>query len=230
MTKEGDIHVALPVQLTMPDIYYRRNLPHLHPEGHPLFITFRLANSLPIEALAKLKALRQRELKNSRGKSPEEIYDIEMKHFGRYEEWLDRCLSGPRWLADETIARTITEKIHFMDGKQFHVTAYCIMPNHVHLLIESIVAEHLKHRGMTAKYPVTNTLRLLKGNTARACNLLLGQSGAFWHHESYDHYTRDEQELERIIKYILYNPAKAGLVEDWKKWKFTYIDPKLGSW
>lgn len=155
----------------MPDIYYRRNLPHMHPEGHPLFITFRLAHSLPIEALAKLRALRERELKNSRDKSPEEIYNIEMKHFGRFDEWLDRCLSGPRWLADETIARTIAEKIHSMDGEQFHVTAYCIMPNHAHLLIESIVAEHLKHRGKTAKYPVTDTLRLQLTFGAKWCLL-----------------------------------------------------------
>jgi REP element-mobilizing transposase RayT len=202
----------------------------MHPEGHPLFITFRLANSLPIEALAKLKAMRERELKNSRGKSPEEIYNIEMKHFGRYDEWLDRCVSGPRWLADETVARTLSEKIHAMDGQHFRVLAYCIMPNHVHLLIESIIAEYLKHRGKTAKSPITDALRLLKGNTGRSCNLLLQQSGAFWHHESYDHYARDEQELERIIKYILHNPVQAKLVEDWKKWQFTYISPELGSW
>src|SRR5215475_9618623 len=100
--------------------------------------------------------MRERELKNSRGKSPEEIYSIEKKFFDRYDKCLDQCLCGPRWLADETIARTIVEKIHSMDGEQFHVTAYCIMPNHVHLLIESLIAEHLQHRGKAAKYPVTD--------------------------------------------------------------------------
>src|SRR5262245_17125359 len=125
----------------MPDIYYRRNLPHIHPEGHPLFITFRLANSLPVEILATLKAIWEREMKNSSSKSPEEIYSIEKTYFSRYDEWLDQGLCGPRWLADETIARTIAEKIHSMKGEQFHVAAYCIMPNHVHLLIESIIPE-----------------------------------------------------------------------------------------
>jgi len=214
----------------MPDIYYRRNLPHIHPEGYPLFITFRLANSLPVEVLTKLKEMRERELKNSRSKSPDEIYDIEKKYFDRYDERLDQCVCGPHWLADETIARTLSEKILSMHGQHFRLMAYCIMPNHVHLLIESIVAEYLKHRGKAAKYPITDALRLLKGNTARSCNLLLQQSGAFWHHESYDQYARDEQELEKIIKYILYNPVKAKLVEDWKKWQFTYIAPELGSW
>ncbi|HQV93501.1 MAG TPA: hypothetical protein PLA27_08325 [Anaerolineales bacterium] len=49
----------------MPDIRYKRNLPHIHPDGCPLFVTIRLADSLPLEILAELKAQREREL-NSR--------------------------------------------------------------------------------------------------------------------------------------------------------------------
>jgi REP element-mobilizing transposase RayT len=116
-----------------------------------------------------------------------------------------------------------------MNGNYFQLMAYCIMPNHVHLLIESI-SNRLGHRGKSAKYPVTDALRLLKGSTARACNVKLNRYGQFWNHESYDHYVRDEQELERIIKYILYNPVKAELVEDWQKWQFTYINSEFGSW
>ena len=104
------------------------------------------------------------------------------------------------------------------------------MPNHAHLLFDSLVADQSKHKGMSAKYPVTETLRLLKGSTARSCNLSLKRNGRFWHHESYDRFVRDEQELERIIKYILNNPVKAGLVKKWTDWKFTYINPELGSW
>jgi putative transposase len=66
-------------------------------------------------------------------------------------------------------------------------------------------------------------MRLLKGSTSRLCNKELNRTGKFWHHESYDHYVRDEAELDRIIKYIVNNPVKAGLVNDWKDWKFTYL-------
>ena len=104
------------------------------------------------------------------------------------------------------------------------------MPNHVHLLLEAIAINRITHKGKTAKYPIADALRLLKGSTARACNLKLQRNGRFWRHESYDHYARDEQELERIIKYILYNPVKAGLTKDWKECQFTYISPNLGSW
>ena len=117
-----------------------------------------------------------------------------------------------------------------MEGKYLELMAYCIMPNHVHLLIESLIAGHLKHRGKTAVYQVADMLRLLKGSTARDCNLKLARNGRFWNHESYDHFVRNEQELERTVKYILNNPVKAGLVEEWKDWQFTYINPELGSW
>ncbi len=62
----------------------------------------------------------------------------------------------------------------------------------------------------------------LKGGTAHEANRLVGRSGAFWEHESYDHYVRDEEELERIILYVLGNPVKAGLVADWRAWPWSY--------
>jgi REP element-mobilizing transposase RayT len=117
-----------------------------------------------------------------------------------------------------------------MANERYELVAFCIMPNHVHLLIRSFVNITAEHQGKTAKYPLADTLRLIKGSTARECNLTLGRSGKFWHHESYDHYVRDEEEFERIIKYILNNPVKAGLVKEWNQWKFTYINPNFGSW
>jgi len=214
----------------MPDIRYRRNLPHIHPEGVPLFITFRLADSIPMEILAKLKAQREHELNSKPNRTPSERYNIEKRYFGRYDAWLDRCASGPRWLENENLATIVSNKIRDMDKNRYDLYAYCIMPNHGHILIEPRAVDPAKHKGKSANYPVTETLRLLKGSAARACNLLLGRNGSFWRHESYDHYVRDEHELERIIKYILNNPVKAGLATEWTDWRFTYINPELGSW
>lgn len=214
----------------MPDIRYKRNLPHIHPEGFPLFVTIRLADSLPLETLAELKEQRERELNTRQDLSASDRYDIEKRHFGRFDIYLDRCEHGPRWLKREEIASIVMDKILGLDKSRYDLYACSIMPNHAHLLFDSLVADQSKHKGMSAKYPVTETLRLLKGSTARSCNLALKRNGHFWHHESYDHFVRDEQELERIIKYILNNPVKAGLVKEWTDWKFTYVNPELGSW
>lgn len=214
----------------MSDIRYRRNLPHIHPTGNPLFITFRLANSLPVQVILDLQAQREHELRAAAKMASLELQEIEERYFNCYDEWLDRCSTGPHWLASESVAQIVSEKILEMQSKRYELIAYCIMPNHCHLLIANTVKESARHRGKSAQYPVTETLRLLKGSTARYSNQFLGRSGQFWHDESYDHYVRTEKELERTILYILHNPVKAGLVQEWRAWKFSYVNPEYGEW
>jgi putative transposase len=209
------------------DIYYRHHLPHIHPEGSPIFVTFNLIESLPKEVIKSLKGQRDQELKLS---DTTRRSQVDEKYFNKYDEWLDRCKNGPKWLQDQNIASIVMKKIRSFENERYELLTYCIMPNHVHLLVKLIVKEAINHKGTTAAYLLADTLRLIKGSTARECNLILKRTGSFWHRESYDHYVRDDQQLERIIKYILNNPVKAGLVKEWTEWKFTYINPGLGSW
>ena len=221
----SDMNVRLPNR-----VYYRRNFPHLHPDGFPFFITFRLVDSLPMNVLGELKQQLEFELQQLGNNSPIERDKIAKKHFGRYDDWLDRCKSGPRWLEQQGLACIIADKIQALSVERYQVLAYCIMPNHVHLLIIPIHMEKAEHHGKSAAYPLTEILRLLKGSTARECNLKLKRTGHFWQQESYDRYVRNEKELERIIHYIITNPVKAGLVKDWKDHPFTYVNPELGEW
>ena len=86
------------------------------------------------------------------------------------------------------------------------------MPNHVHVVVEL----------PEGAPPLAKTLQLLKGYSSRQANQLLGRSGSFWQAESYDHVVRPG-ELERIIRYVLENPVKAGLVNDWQKWPYSFV-------
>ena len=211
-------------------ISYKRNLPHIHPENTPIFITFRLANSLPLEIMAQLKAEREIEKKALKRASKKDLRNFQKVHFARYDEWLDRIENTPRWLSDPKIARIVKEKLHELAKDHFHLFAYCIMPNHVHILIQSRLSKKLPESGKTEKYPIADSMRLLKGSTARICNLALGRKGAFWAHESYDHFIRDEREFENVLAYILSNPVKAGLVNKETDWSFSYLHPDLGEW
>jgi len=154
-----------------------------------------------------------------------ETYKIDKRNFAKFDEWLDNSSEGPQWLLDQDVAQIVANKIHELDGRRFRLIAFCIMSNHL-LIGMTDFDNRIKGnlRGKTKDYPLADILRLLKGSTARQCNLKLERSGAFWHSESYDHYVRDEDELERIVEYILNNPAKAGLVEDWQKWRFNYCN------
>ena len=213
----------------MPEtIYYRRKLPHIHPQNNPLFITFSLVDSLPAAMVAELKTQREKELQAA--KNAEERYSIQKKYFGYYDEWLDRCEHGHDWLKKESVAQLVANEIHQAASRHYDLYAYCIMSNHVHMLILSLIEKFPPSKMKSAISPIAEIMRLLKGRTARYCNLALNRTGKFWHHEYYDHYVRDEKELERIIHYILNNPVKAGLVNEWKDWKFTYVNPELGEW
>ena len=209
------------------DIHYRRNLPHYHPDGYPLFITFRLVDSLPVNIVLNLEKRREQELKLT---AFQERPELENKYFIQFDEWLDRCEYGPSWLKDEQIAQIVLDEIKNISLSQNKLIACCIMPNHVHLIIESLIKRPASHSGKSAVYPVTDALRLLKGRTARKCNLQLGRNGSFWQHESYDHFIRNDEELGRTILYILNNPVKVGLVKEWKDWKFTHVNPEFGNW
>jgi putative DNA methylase len=61
----------------------------------------------------------------------------------------------------------------------------------------------------------------LKSYSAHEANRVLARSGPFWQHESYDHWVRDETELERIVEYIAANPVKAGLAKQAHEWRWS---------
>jgi len=207
--------------------FYRRKLPHWQPKGAQYFITFRLADSLPRQAINELRILR-RQLQNST--NPFDFNRQSRFHeevFSKYELALDTGDTGPIWLKHPAIAKVVREAMHYRDSNEYDLFAYCVMSNHVH-----IVFEHFEKRTVDSlsdstkkEYPVTVILQELKRYTAYKSNKILGRKGAFWQSESYDRVIRDFEELEDTIAYTLNNPVKAGLVKHWSDWPHTYCKP-----
>jgi REP element-mobilizing transposase RayT len=192
--------------------YYRRRLLHIQIAGSTYFVTFRLKDSLPKDALEKLAEETSRIKELQKDKAALEY----RRWFGKFDGYLDQASSGETFLQNEQVANLIAESIHYRDGKVYELYSFCIMPNHAHLVFMPLE----KSEGEFHSLP--KILQSLKRHTARQSNLILGRAGAFWQDESYDHVIRDEKELERIIKYVLNNPVKAGLVDGWNKWKWSY--------
>jgi len=110
-------------------IYYKRNLPHIHPEYAKFFITFRLVNSLP----ERIYYLLYDELKRFEEKSE----DDKKRYFRKFDDFLDKCIDSPKYLINPDVSKVITDKLHSDDKIKYDLIAYCIMPNHVHLLIDT---------------------------------------------------------------------------------------------
>jgi REP element-mobilizing transposase RayT len=191
-------------------INYERNLPHRLPPGEVVFLTFRLAGSLPRTVVEQLQA--ELELAQQRFESePEQLYAAQKRYFGRFDDQLNKGEYGPTYLRQPEIAALVAESLRYFDGTSYDLRCYCLMPNHVHLVV----------RILEEAPPLVKTLQRLKSYTATQANKLLGRTGAFWQAESYDHMVR-KGELERVVAYVLENPVKAGLVEDWEQWPYTY--------
>ena len=201
--------------------FYRRRLPHIQPEGATLFITFRLANSLPIEVVKILREenwqIKKRLKQIADKKESEKQSELESRRlFSKWDDALDNLAFGEKYLSNPQIAELVAESLHYRDRKVYDLDAFCIMPNHAHLICEPLEENKGKY------FSLSKIMHSIKRHTARQSNLILGREGAFWQHENYDHFVRSGAELERIIKYVLYNPVKAKLIDDWAKWKWTY--------
>jgi REP element-mobilizing transposase RayT len=223
---------------------YWRNLPHFHPPGATLFVTFRLAGSIPKPMLRQYKAkkdwlfdqLRRLKKQAQAECSPEieqhlaRLVDFKREWLQKFEDVLHRAEIGPVWLKEEKVAQIVSESLHHLDGDVYRLDAYCIMSNHVHtvfapFLSEESLREIMTDDGLTfeSDHPVlARIMQSLKGYTAYECNRALGRRGQFWQHESYDHVIR-VGEFNRIVTYTLNNPIKAGLVKEWEDWPWSYL-------
>ena len=183
----------------------RGRLPHWEKDAGLYFITFRLADSLPLPVLKKI-AERRRILEAAKATGarllPEQKTDLNEYSTRRMEQYCDRG-HGTCALADPRIAGAMAAALRFRDGMHYRLVAWCIMPNHVHVVARL--------------FPGVDLATVLKGwkqFSAKATNHVLGKRGRFWQREYYDRLIRDEQEYGRAIRYVVENPVKAGL-NDW---------------
>jgi len=203
---------------------YRRRLPHRQRENAIYLITFRLAGSLPKSVILKLKnekSFQKKELLQ-KGLSEKEI-QIELSklsqlYFGKYDDLLDNA-DGPHHLKKKEFAQIVVNSIMHFDNQRYSVVNYCIMSNHVHLILSELQCELSKVLGSMKKF------------SGREINKIMGTTGEnFWHHENFDHMIRNEWALQRFIQYNLMNPVKAKLIKDWKTWEWSYLRNDLNQY
>ncbi len=181
----------------------RGYLPHREAEKPVYFVTFRLADSLPQDLLKQLRKERQLLESAKRvgtGRAPDWARLEKLRALLRKaERWLDRGL-GHCYMRDPRIAKIVADAILHFQGKRYRVLAWCVMPNHVHVVF-SPLGEHRLQAIMHS----------WKSFSAQKANLLLGRSGHLWQREYFDHLVRNGASLLRILRYVQENPVKAGL-------------------
>ncbi|MBI3821894.1 MAG: transposase [Planctomycetes bacterium] len=126
--------------------------------------------------------------------------------FAYSDRFLDTADQDPLDLKDSANAKIVEDSILFGVPDRYELFAWCLMANHVHVLLQPV-------------WELPRITKGIKGFTAREINKRQQRIGrVFWQDESYDHWARDDAEVMRIIAYIENNPVAAGLCakpEDW---------------
>jgi REP-associated tyrosine transposase len=173
----------------------RGYLPHLDAPDLVQHVVFRLADSLPSrirEAIAKTRAV-------------DRVQAVDTS--------LDQGY-GRRDLAIPEIAKIVQRALFQFDGERYSLIAWCVMPNHVHTLIQTLTGHRLDQ-----------IVHAWKSFTAKQANQYLKRSGAFWAPEYFDRYMRDDGHLAATRLYIEQNPVRAGLCQEASHWGFSSAWP-----
>jgi REP element-mobilizing transposase RayT len=181
----------------------RGYLPHLETQQAIYFVTFRLADSLPKELVLQLRKQREALKRASVAATTSSADLVRLRELRallrKAEQCLDRGL-GLCHMRDARIARIVAEAIRHFRGQRYHLLAWCVMPNHVHVLFSLLPGQRLEA-----------VLHSWKSYSANHANALLARSGRFWQREYFDHLVRDESSIQKFKQYIRDNPRRAGL-------------------
>lgn len=179
----------------------RGYLPHFECDNLTQHVIFRLADSLPKSALARLDS----EL----GSIPIAKRDIARRK--RIDELIDTG-HGSCILRKPYAANIVQESLLAFDSQRYRLLAWVIMPNHVHVLLQLVSGWSAAE--IVGSWKKFTARRIHNGRQ----NLGRASVRSIWQREYWDRVIRDERHYCRTIEYIHLNPVKARLAtkaEDW---------------
>ncbi len=179
--------------------YSRGYLPHFDDGETAQHVDFRLFDSIPLPLL--------REWEGESERNPHPYAEAERRK--KIDHYLDRG-EGSAWLKIPAIAKVVEDALLAFDGDRYQLTAWVVMPNHVHALLTQ-----------DGEYNLGEILHSWKSFTAHECNKLLGRSGSFWMKECFDRYIRNDEHFWNTVAYIENNPVKAKLCDRAEQWSWS---------
>jgi putative transposase len=113
-------------------------------------------------------------------------------------------------------AQCIADEINYRanTAQEILVFAYCIMPDHLHLLLQ-----FNERYGKTLQ----NWVTAFKRHTTRLLNQL-ENIAPLWQRNFYDHVVRTDESMKGIAEYIVHNPVRKNMVGDWQEYRFLQIN------
>ena len=104
-------------------------------------------------------------------------------------------------LRDDVCRQIVEDALWHFAGERYHLYAYVVMPNHVHVLFQP-----------TEGWTLSGTVASWKKFTARQINDVLGREGMLWQKESFDTLIRSERHFQDVVRYIKKNDLAGAWV------------------
>lgn len=124
------------------------------------------------------------------------------KIFSEMERWLDSTPAVSHFQRSD-LCEMVTEAIEHRERvKIWDMFSFVIMHSHIHLFFEF-------NNELSLKHELEEFKRWTGHQAARIDTELSGTR--FWQVEWFDHWSRSDEEDEKIIHYIQNNPIKAGI-------------------
>ena len=178
--------------------------PHFESQQHIQHICVHLADSLPKQVVEHM-------VDELRALSPS-LRDAEKER--RVSAYLDAG-HGDCVLQEPEVAAMVQQSLLHFAGTRYVLHEWCIMPNHVHILMQPA-------NGWT----MSTSMASWKSFTGRRISQWRQQKmgaapGPAWHREYFDRFIRDEGHYRNVVNYIAQNPVKGGLVESAEAWEWS---------
>ena len=118
---------------------------------------------------------------------------------------------------DTSLVNTVESNIDFrINNSEIDLYCYCIMPNHIHLLLRL-------NKGYTGK--LTDWISAFKRFISKEAKQNFGIQ-SLWQRNYYDHVLRDEESIVKVGEYILNNPVRKNMVKEWQDYPFSKLYAK----
>ncbi len=131
---------------------------------------------------------------------------------------VSQCIEWRDMIADEEIKELFLEVLRRSRQKyEYRLIAYCIMPNHIHLVI------HTTREGAQ----ISRIVQYIKARFAEMYNKLLKRTGPFWngrYKDSIIQFAKDAfHYLLWLIWYLAFNPVRKRLCANPLKYRYSSI-------
>ena len=128
-------------------------------------------------------------------------------------------------------ARTIAlDTLRYFHNKRYELFAACVMPDHVHFLIQPWPKEN-DDAGNVVFWSLKKLLHSIKSYSAHAINKAERERGGVWEKERFDRYIRSQPDLIEKFDCILRSPWDSGVAkpgEDYP-WVWTHDEYRVKS-